>query len=181
MDRIVLIGHPCLLFRVHVPQLLDGTSWCPVVGNEKCYILVEDRGVDCRAGHGVKALIAELRDIETLIVLSTDLVGSFACHLVISLTFCFSCCAFSLSSAAGTYRRAHCTTIGLRFGHNESSITADGAARPNAFTVNGHGTTRSQDDGNDDSNQGQDNDPKPDLLFVFTTPRNLVIWRLTWQ
>jgi len=106
-------------------------------------------------------LLAELSYIEPLVVGLADLIGSCSC-------------AFSLSrNAAGTYRRALCATFGLRCGYNERSITVEGAGRPVAFTVDGHGTTRSQDDGNDDSDQGQDTDPESDFNFVSTAPRAL--------
>jgi len=86
LDRKVLIGHPGLLFRVHVPKLLHASG---KLGRVSFRIFEEDSSVSCGAVHGVKALLAELSYVEPLVVGLADLIGSFTRHVVGNLALFF--------------------------------------------------------------------------------------------
>jgi len=89
LDRKVLVGHPGLFGRILVPNLSDGTIFHPIlIGSDVSFYTIEEDGVvGGGAAHGVKALVAELSDIETKIVLSAHLIGSVACHVIIGEAF----------------------------------------------------------------------------------------------
>jgi len=146
LDRKVLVGHPGLFGRILVPNLSDGTIFHPIlIGSDVSFYTIEEDGVvGGGAAHGVKALVAELSDIETKIVLSAHLIGSVACHVIIGEAFFLFHRAWIFSTLAnGSSCRARFTISRLRDSHVKRSSTVEGTLRPGACTVDASGENRS--------------------------------------
>jgi len=151
---VVLVGHPCLLGRILVPYLSDGTSLWLVCFDEVSCSVHEDGSKDSGTVHCIEALLLNLVTSKSLVIFLTGCVSCFACHVPNCKTLLLLSSVLILSTMAdGGVCRARFTISRLRDSHVKRSLELERTVGPEAFTVDtsgdrdegggGYSTTRS--------------------------------------
>jgi len=83
LDGVNPVGHPGLLLRILVPQLLNSTPLGPLGSVDSSILHVNGR-VGGR-GHGLLGLSSEVRVVKPLVILHGHVVGSHASHVPLGL------------------------------------------------------------------------------------------------
>ena len=140
---VVLVGHPCLLGRILVPYLSDGTSLWIVCFDEVCCSVHEDGGHGSGTVHCIEALLLNLVTSKSLVIFLTGCVSYFACHV----PNCKTLFLLSITIADGGVSRARFTISRLRDSHVKRSLELERTVGPEAFTVDASGDRDGGGDG----------------------------------
>jgi len=85
LDGVIPVGHPGLLLRILVPQLLNSTPLGPL--GKVVSSILHVNGGDGGRGHGLPGLSSEVRVVKPLVIFHGHVVGSHATRVPSSFAF----------------------------------------------------------------------------------------------